>query len=129
MQKYRWMAGWLCVALLVSACGKSEGEKRAEEVAKAVQDAAKAAEAASKGAGSASDAAAKGLDALTKGLQGLGAGADGKPVEPVSFKELQTLFPDIDGWEKGKPTGERMSMPVAFSQAEIEYRTATRRSR
>ena len=28
----------------------------------------------------------------------------------------------LDGWEMGKPTGSRMSMPVSYSQAEVTYR-------
>ena len=35
-------------------------------------------------------------------------------VAPVSFRDLQTFFPDIDGWEKEKPTGERMTSPFSF---------------
>ena len=37
------------------------------------------------------------------------AGGDQKPVEPVSFRDLQTVFPTVDGWTMGKPTGD----PVA----------------
>ena len=62
---------------------------------------------------------AKGLEAMAGGAIG-GDGA--KPVSPVSFRELQTIFPDLDGWEKAKPTGERMTMPFSFSQAEVHYR-------
>lgn len=40
----------------------------------------------------------------------------------MSFRDLQTLFPDLDGWDKGKPEGERMTQPVSFSQAEVRYR-------
>ena len=42
-------------------------------------------------------------------------------MTPVDFADLQALFPDLPGWEKGKPTGETMTAPVAFSQAEIRY--------
>jgi hypothetical protein len=69
--------------------------------------------------------AAKGLEQMAKGLESMaagGAGGEFKPVDPVSFRDLQALFPDIDGWEKGKPTGERMSSPFSFSQAEVTYR-------
>jgi hypothetical protein len=50
-----------------------------------------------------------------------GAAGDVKPVDPVGFRDLQALFPDLDGWEKGKPEGERMTQPVSFSQAEVRY--------
>jgi hypothetical protein len=66
---------------------------------------------------------AKGFEAMARGL-GAMAGGDpsAKPVEPVSFRDLQTVFPDLAGWDKGKPTGERMSSPVNFSEASVKYR-------
>ena len=68
--------------------------------------------------------AAKAIEQAANGLEGMAAGASGdvKAVEPVSFRDLQTLFPDIDGWEKAKPTGERMTAPFPFSQAEVRYK-------
>jgi hypothetical protein len=101
--------GLVC-AIAVYGCGKSAEEKQAEEAAKTAEQAAQQ--------------AAKGLEQVAKGLEGLASGAgsgDMKPVDPVSFRDLQALFPDLDGWEKGKPTGERMSSPFAFSQAEVTY--------
>ncbi len=62
---------------------------------------------------------AKGLEAMAGGAAG---GDNPKPVNPVSFRELQTLFPDLDGWDKAKPTGEQMTAPFSFSQAEARYR-------
>jgi hypothetical protein len=61
---------------------------------------------------------------MAKGLEGMATatGGDTKPVDPVSFQDLQMLFPDLDGWEKAKPTGERMAAPFPFSQAEVRYR-------
>jgi len=96
----------LTMLVLAAACGKTEIEKRTEDAAKGAEQAAKGLE-----------QMAKGLEALTGG----GTGADLKAVEPVSFRDLQTAFGDLDGWEKGKPTGERMSSPVSFSQAEVSY--------
>ena len=109
-----WM--WVIVAAIgVSACGRSEQQKQADEAAKQIEAAArelgKAAENAGKASGAAANDAAKGLEAMAKGLGAMvsGAAADGKTVEPVSFRDLQALFPTIDGWEKQKPTGEKMS--------------------
>ncbi|MEP6917519.1 MAG: hypothetical protein ABJC89_17845, partial [Acidobacteriota bacterium] len=67
--------------------------------------------------------AAKGLEQFAKGLGMLAGGAtgDSKPVDPVSFHDMQALFPNVDGWEKHKPTGERMSSPVSYSEAQVEY--------
>ena len=92
----------------VSGCQHSE-QKHAE---KATEQAAKALE-----------QAAKGLEQVAKGLEGMAAGGgDTKTVDPVSFRDLQALFPDLNGWEKAKPTGERMMAPFPFSQAEVRYR-------
>jgi hypothetical protein len=109
-------AGILAIAALVAAgaCGKSSEEKKEE---KKEQQAAKTAE-----AGAAE--AAKGLEQMAKGLEAMAGGAaagNAQPVDPVSFRDMQTLFPEFDGWEKGKPTGERMSSPFKFSQAEVRY--------
>jgi hypothetical protein len=103
--------GVICVAaaIAVAACGKSKEEKREEQQAQTAEQAAQQ--------------AAKGLEQMAKGLEGMAAGAagDAKPVDPVSFRDLQALFPDLEGWEKGKPEGERMSQPVSFSQAQVRY--------
>ena len=109
-------AGILAIAALVAAgaCGKSSEEKKEEQKE---QQAAKTAE-----AGAAE--AAKGLEQMAKGLQAMAGGAatgNVQPVDPVSFRDMQALFPDFEGWEKGKPTGERMSSPFKFSQAEVRY--------
>lgn len=118
----------LVVTLAVSsACGKSEAEKQAEQIAaeaqKAAEAAAKVAEKASEEAGA---QAAKGMQDFAKALEGM-AGAmagktpDGKAVEPVSFRALQTTLPSVPGWTMEKPRGERMTSPVAFSQTEARY--------
>lgn len=120
------MVSWASVFLLLvaaAACGKSEQQKRAEEAAKQIEEAGKKLAEAGKQAGAGSAEMAKGLEELAKGMGALaGATTDGKTVTPVSFKELQTLFVDFPGWEKGKPTGEKMSSPVSFSKAEVVYR-------
>jgi hypothetical protein len=92
-------------ALAVAGCGGSE-EKQAAQTAE--QGAAEA---------------AKGLEQLAKGLESMAGGGSGsqKPVDPVSFRDMMALFPDIDGWEKEKPTGERMTSPFAFSTAQTAY--------
>lgn len=104
-----WVRVWaIAIAVaMVAACGKSQAEKEAEEAAKAAE------------------AATKGLEQMAKGLEAMASGktpeGDQKPVDPVSFRDMQALFPEIDGWTKGKPTGERMTQPFAFSQAEVDY--------
>lgn len=104
----------LAVAMCVAGCGRSAEEKQAEQQAEqAAQTAEKAAE-----------EAAEGLEGMAKALGALagGAAADGeKPADPVSFRELIALLPEVDGWERSEPTGERMTSPFPFSNAEARY--------
>jgi hypothetical protein len=113
----------LVIALATAACGPSEQQRQAEQ---AKQEAAKAAEQAAKATEKGATEAAKGLEQMAKGLEALASGAAAagniKPVDPVNFHDLQALFPDLDGWEKEKPTGERMTAPFAYSQAEVRYK-------
>ena len=115
MRRFATMA--LALALAAAGCGGAD-EKKADEAAQAAPRAATPADQAAK---SAEPAAAQGLEQMAKGLEALAAGGNVKPVDPVSFRDLQTFFPDLDGWEKAKPTGERMTSPFAFSQAEVRY--------
>lgn len=115
----------VCLAM---ACGPSEAEKQAEQIREGAEQMAKGAEALAQAAGeSAAKQAqeggrqmAQGLEELAKGLGQLATGKE--PVEPVGFRSLYDFFPDFDGWEKGRPTGERLTMPVRFSQAKVTYR-------
>jgi hypothetical protein len=123
-----WYAALVMALVTAAACGKSEEQKQAEAAAQQVKDATakfdEAATQAAKQTEAGGAEMAKGLEAMAKGLAGAASavGSDGKPVEPVSFRDLQALFPNLPGWEKGKPTGQKMTAPVAFSQAEVRYR-------
>jgi hypothetical protein len=100
------------VCMSFAACGKAPEEKRAEEVKKGADQVQQSA-----------NAMAKGLADMAKGLQGMAGGdPNQKSVDPVSFRELQTAFGDLSGWEKGKLTGERMTSPVNFSVARVTYK-------
>jgi hypothetical protein len=107
----------LVVAALAAGCG---GNDKAEE---ARQQAAEAQKEAAQTQEQAAQQAAQGLEAMARGLEKMAGGGDGgaKAVEPVSFRELMAILPELDGWEKQKPTGERMTSPVSFSQAEGRY--------
>jgi hypothetical protein len=107
MRRIGWYTGMAGVVVTL-ACGGSQVEQRAEEAAKAAEDAAKGME-----------QAAKGLGQMLGGASG-----DTAPVPPVNFRDLYTVFGDLGGWEKGKPTGEMMTAPVSFSTAEIKYTRA-----
>ena len=109
--------------LLAAGCGKSEEQKAAERAAEETREAAEALQKAAESAGSAGTA--QGLQEFAKAMESMAGAmsgaADGKPVEPASIPELQGALPMVSGWERGAPTGERMSMPVPFSQAEADY--------
>ena len=115
----------LVAALVTAACGKSEAQKQAEQAAenlkKAAEDMAKAAEQQG------TAAAAQGANDMAKAMQGMaaalsGTGADGKPIEPVALQSLQSHLPKVSGWEMEEPEGERMNMPVPFSQVGTTYK-------
>lgn len=119
MKSYWYAAVIVATSLSLVACGKSPEEKAAEELQKSAAEMQKNAGDMQKGA----EDMAKGFEAMAKGLAGAAGGdSDVKPVEPVSFRELQTVMPTVSGWEKGSPTGEKMSSPFSFSQASITYK-------
>jgi hypothetical protein len=106
----------LAVAVSAAACGKSE-EAQKTEAENAAAEAQKAAETVAGGA----EEMAKGLESLAESYKNMANDANMKPVDPVSFRDLQTVFADMSGWEKGKPTGQRMTSPVPFSESTVEY--------
>lgn len=114
----------LLVAIVSAACGQSETEKQAEAIAKAAEDAAKAME---KAADASAKQGAEASNDMAKAMSDMAAafstGADGKKIEPIAFQTLQTHLPKVAGWEMvEEPRGQRMTMPVPFSQVETEYR-------
>lgn len=112
----------LAIAVGASAGCKSSEQKQAEDAAK---QAAKAIEQAAKSTETGAAQAAKGVEQIAKGLEAMasGGGTDNPaPVKPVGFRDLQTVLPELDGWERAKPTGEQMTAPFSYSQAEARYR-------
>jgi hypothetical protein len=97
-------------AAAAAACGRSPQEKQAEQIQKSADQMQKGAE-----------GMAKGLEDMAKGLGAMAGDPNQKPVAPVSFHDLQTVVPDLPGWERGKPTGERMTSPVTYSQTSVTY--------
>ena len=117
------MALIAALATGAAACGQSSGQQQAEERKKAIEQATRNAEEAGTAAGKTAEQAAKGLEQFAKGLDNMaGAIRGAKAVEPVSFKELYTVFVPLDGWEMGKPTGEKLTSPFAYSTAKVTYR-------
>jgi hypothetical protein len=115
----------LLVAVVAAGCGRSETEKQAEAIAKAAEETAKAAEkvadATAKQGVQASNDMAKAMQDMAAAFSG-GKTADGKKIEPIPFQTLQTHLPKVSGWEMSEPEGQRMTMPVPFSQVETDYR-------
>ena len=109
---------------LAAGCGKSDEQIAAEKAAEETREAAEALKKAAEQTGTA--AANQGMQAAAKALEGFagalsGTTPDGKPVDPVSFQTLQTALPEVSGWQREQPTGERMTSPVPFSQTEANY--------
>ena len=100
----------LCALVGSAACGKSPEQKQVEQLQKGADQMQQSA-----------NAMAKGLADMAKGLEGVAADSNQKPVDPVSFHDLQGTFGDLSGWEKGKMSGERMTSPVNYSQAKVTY--------
>src|SRR5262245_57137739 len=101
------------------ACGKSPEQQQVEQIQKNAQQMAQSAAQLSNNA----QDVAKGFEAMARGLA---AGATGnanlKPVDPVDFKQLEAMLPDVAGWEKGQPEAERMTAPVSFAYASTRYK-------
>ena len=98
----------LALTPLVIACGKSKEEQQAEEIQKSAEQLQKGAE-----------GVAKGLGDLAGGIASAAGEGNVKPVDPVSFRDLIALLPAPAGWEREKPTGERMTAPVNFADASV----------
>ena len=62
-----------------------------------------------------SETTQKRADGLQKGAEGAARGL----VEPVSVKELIALLPAPAGWQRERPTGERLTAPVHFADAMV----------
>jgi hypothetical protein len=107
------------LACVVVACGQSPQQQQAAQIQKNAQQLAQN---AAQMAGNAQEVA-KGFEAMARGMAATAAGASNvKPVDPVDSKELQSILPDVPGWEKNHPEAERMTSPVSFSYASTQYK-------
>lgn len=101
------------------ACGRSEQQQQAEEAAQKIQEGAEAIQrGAEQMAQGGSAQVNQGIQQMTQGLQQMAQG-QGKTVE---FEVLKALLPQVNGWTQSNPRGEQISMPMAFSKAEAQYR-------
>jgi hypothetical protein len=119
--KRGWMAAGLAVVVMTTACGKSKEQQAREEAERTVAQASETMRKAvdSAGAGTSADAEemATSLQAMASSFQKMGEGQQ----EPADFRELQKFFPDLEGWTKSKPSGEKVSMGIKMSRAEVTY--------
>jgi hypothetical protein len=118
MTRFARLASVAALASVV-ACGNSPEQQQVEQVQKNAQQLAQSAAQAS---GNAQEVA-KGFEAMGKAMAAAATGSTNvTPVDPVDFKELQTILPDVPGWEKSHPEAERMTSPVSFSYASTRYK-------
>lgn len=119
-----WTATALALSVVMVACGGSTQQTETEKAAAELQKAAQEMEKNGGNLGKQAQDMAKGFEAMANGLAAAAGGGNGdvKPVDPVSFRDLQTVMPEISGWERNKPTGERMTSPFSFSQSTVTYK-------
>ncbi len=112
---------WMCaiVSVMVAACGGAPEQKQAEQVKKAADQVQKSADNMSKGA----EGMAKGFEDLARGLSAMAGGdPNAKPVAPLTIDSLKSALPDLAGWERSKPLGERMTSPVNYAEATVTFK-------
>src|SRR5438477_12217051 len=101
MTQFARIASVGAVAAIVIACGKSPEQQQVEQIQKNAQQMAQR---AAQMSGNAQDVA-KGFEAMARGMAAAAGAATGgagamTPVDPVDFKALQAMLPDVAGWEK-----------------------------
>lgn len=120
----RMLAVGTLVLFAAAACGKSEEQKAAEQMAAAAEQMKQGAEKMAEGAQNASESAQNGMAQMMQGLQQMaGAQNGGQPVQVVDYEKLKDLLPDVPGWEKSDAKGSQNSMGnFSVSKAEARYR-------
>ena len=119
---------WLCaiVSATLAACTGTPEHTQAEQVQKAADEVQKSADSMAKGAGNVAKGAegmAKGFEDLARGLSAMAGGdPNAKAVEPLTIDGLKSALPEFSGWQRGKPTGERMTSPVNYAEAEVTFK-------
>lgn len=110
----------LLSAALLQGCGKSREQEAAEAAAMKMAEAMKSSKA---GAPQTPEQALKqGADAMAAAAGAMMSGGKGA-VEPMDFRELQTLLPEtIGGLKRGEVKGEKAgAMGIKVSNAEAAY--------
>jgi X-X-X-Leu-X-X-Gly heptad repeat protein len=108
------LAGAL-VLLSAMGCGGSSDKATPAPAAGATTGGAQSQAAAQVAAGA--QQVAEGAKQMARGVQQMAQAA----AKPIEFETLETLMPDVDGWKKVNPTGEMISLPVAYTNAKARY--------
>jgi hypothetical protein len=114
MMKKTFMFLFVLVIVLMVACGKSDEQKEAEEMAKSMEEAAGEME--------------ESADDMAEAMKKMGeAMSGGEKVEAVDFRELKKLLPEeLPGKKRVDASGEKTSsFGVNVSKAEAEYSNDT----
>lgn len=98
------LAAIAVVAAVTTACGGSAPQQNAPPPAATSTP-------------TAADAASQAAQSMQQAVQNIG----NKSATAVDFEKLVALLPDVNGWTKGKPKGEQVSMGITMSHAKAEY--------
>ena len=110
-------------SVVLGACGSSPAEQQTQQAAGEVQKSAESMARNAEGMARGAEGMAKGFEDLAKGLSAMAGGdPNAKPIEPLSIDALRSALPEVSGWERGKPTGERMTSPVNYSEAQVSFK-------
>jgi hypothetical protein len=110
--------------LMTAACGGggSTADQQAPRGGDQLKDGADSLARGAEGMAKNVEGMARGFEELARGLSAMAGGdPNAKPVEPLSIDALRATLPELPGWERGKPTGERMTSPVNFAEAEVTF--------
>jgi hypothetical protein len=105
---------------LAAACGGDErarNEEASRQIGQGADKVQQGAETMSEGAKKGSAEMAEGLQQMAKGLQQMAQTA----ATPVPFETLMALLPEIPGWTRAEPSGETLTVPMAYSTAQARY--------
>jgi hypothetical protein len=89
------------LALTVAACGQATGQPQA------------------KAGGASADRPQAPPGGTSAGRSQTPSATAAPAVEPVGAGALAALLPELQGWQRGQPAGERVTSPISFSDASV----------
>lgn len=102
------LAAIVATAVVTPGCGGGSEPQQANQPAPATTPQAPVDAAAQ---------AAQSMQQATQAMQQMGQ----QTATAVDFEKLVALLPEVNGWTRGKPKGEQVSMGVTMSHAKAEY--------